>query len=145
MTVSGVLLWTGSLGIGEASPWLTFGVVSSQVFLDHKTLYFDVAPFLFYILTEVDEHGAHLVGYFSKVGLEGRADFFRIFLGNVPDLRVPLPYRCRRRSRQKATTWLASAHCLPINGRATAAFSSNSVRLGASLDHALRLPPLPPG
>jgi histone acetyltransferase MYST1 len=36
------------------------------VFLDHKTLYFDVAPFLFYVLTEVDEHGAHIVGYFSK-------------------------------------------------------------------------------
>lgn len=76
MTVTGVLLWIGGLGVGEASTWLTFGVVSSQVFLDHKTLYFDVAPFLFYILTEVDEHGAHLVGYFSKVGLEGRADFF---------------------------------------------------------------------
>lgn len=35
----------------------------AKVFLDHKTLYFDVDPFLFYVLTEVDEHGAHIVGY----------------------------------------------------------------------------------
>lgn len=38
----------------------------AKLFLDHKTLYFDVEPFLFYILTEVDRHGAHLVGFFSK-------------------------------------------------------------------------------
>ena len=38
----------------------------SKLFLDHKTLYFDVDPFLFYILTEVDEQGCHIVGYFSK-------------------------------------------------------------------------------
>jgi len=38
----------------------------AKLFLDHKTLYYDVEPFLFYVLTEVDEHGAHLVGYFSK-------------------------------------------------------------------------------
>ncbi|KAL4239362.1 K(lysine) acetyltransferase [Mactra antiquata] len=38
----------------------------AKLFLDHKTLYFDVEPFLFYILTEVDRHGCHLVGYFSK-------------------------------------------------------------------------------
>jgi len=38
----------------------------AKLFLDHKTLYYDVEPFLFYVLTEVDEHGCHLVGYFSK-------------------------------------------------------------------------------
>lgn len=38
----------------------------AKLFLDHKTLYFDVDPFLFYILCEVDRQGAHLVGYFSK-------------------------------------------------------------------------------
>lgn len=38
----------------------------SKLFLDHKTLYYDVDPFMFYILTSIDEHGAHLVGYFSK-------------------------------------------------------------------------------
>jgi histone acetyltransferase MYST1 len=38
----------------------------AKLFLDHKTLYFDVDPFLFYILCEVDERGFHPVGYFSK-------------------------------------------------------------------------------
>lgn len=38
----------------------------AKLFLDHKTLYFDVAPFLFYVLCEVDEDGCHPVGYFSK-------------------------------------------------------------------------------
>ena len=36
------------------------------MFLDHKTLYYDVEPFLFYIMTEYDETGFHFVGYFSK-------------------------------------------------------------------------------
>ena len=38
----------------------------AKLFLDHKTLYYDVEPFLFYVLTQNDEHGCHLVGYFSK-------------------------------------------------------------------------------
>merc|ERR1712156_340171 len=38
----------------------------AKLFLDHKTLYFDVVPFLFYILCEIDKQGAHIVGYFSK-------------------------------------------------------------------------------
>ena len=38
----------------------------AKLFLDHKTLYYDVDLFLFYILCECDERGAHIVGYFSK-------------------------------------------------------------------------------
>lgn len=38
----------------------------AKLFLDHKTLYYDVDPFFFYIIAEVDEFGAHIVGYFSK-------------------------------------------------------------------------------
>jgi histone acetyltransferase HTATIP len=38
----------------------------SKLFLDHKTLYYDVDPFLFYCMCVRDEHGCHLVGYFSK-------------------------------------------------------------------------------
>ena len=38
----------------------------AKVFLDHKTLYYDVEPFLFYVMTERDDLGCHLVGYFSK-------------------------------------------------------------------------------
>lgn len=40
----------------------------AKLFLDHKTLYYDVEPFLFYVLTQNDSKGCHLVGYFSKVG-----------------------------------------------------------------------------
>ena len=36
------------------------------MFLDHKTLKFDVDPFLFYVMTERTEHGHSIVGYFSK-------------------------------------------------------------------------------
>lgn len=38
----------------------------SKCFLDHKTLYYDVDPFLFYCMCVRDEKGFHLVGYFSK-------------------------------------------------------------------------------
>jgi MOZ/SAS family/MYST family zinc finger domain len=38
----------------------------SKMFLDHKSLFYDVEPFLFYVMTEVDSEGAHFVGYFSK-------------------------------------------------------------------------------
>lgn len=34
----------------------------AKLFLDHKTLHFDVDFFLFYVLCEVDERGAHIVG-----------------------------------------------------------------------------------
>jgi hypothetical protein len=39
----------------------------AKLFLDHKTLYYDTDPFMFYILTEFDAQGFHTVGYFSKV------------------------------------------------------------------------------
>lgn len=46
----------------------------AKLFLENKTLYFDVEPFLFYVLTECDSQGCHILGYFSKVrGREGRA------------------------------------------------------------------------
>eukprot|EP00554_Chaetoceros_debilis_P016715 CAMPEP_0194115806 /NCGR_PEP_ID=MMETSP0150-20130528/24670_1 /TAXON_ID=122233 /ORGANISM="Chaetoceros debilis, Strain MM31A-1" /LENGTH=831 /DNA_ID=CAMNT_0038806373 /DNA_START=387 /DNA_END=2879 /DNA_ORIENTATION=- len=38
----------------------------AKLFLDHKTLYYDVDPFLFYVLCEVDDRGFHPVGYYSK-------------------------------------------------------------------------------
>ena len=69
------------------SQWIPVNYISCQIycqnlcllaklFLDHKTLYFDVEPFLFYILTEVDRHGCHLVGYFSKVSTMTIASLF---------------------------------------------------------------------
>jgi hypothetical protein len=36
------------------------------MFLDHKSLFYDVEPFLFYVMTETDDFGARFVGYFSK-------------------------------------------------------------------------------
>jgi histone acetyltransferase MYST1 len=42
----------------------------SKLFIDHKTVYYDIEPFLFYVLTEVeivnDQEVMHVVGYFSK-------------------------------------------------------------------------------
>ncbi|ETV89945.1 hypothetical protein, variant 1 [Aphanomyces invadans] len=38
----------------------------AKLFLDHKTLHYDVDPFLFYVMCEVDARGFHPVGYFSK-------------------------------------------------------------------------------
>ncbi|KAI0235895.1 Histone acetyltransferase [Massospora cicadina] len=35
-------------------------------FSNHKTLYYDMDPFLFYVLTQNDEYGCHILGYFSK-------------------------------------------------------------------------------
>jgi len=38
----------------------------AKLFLDHKTLYYDVTPFYFYVVCKLDEKGSHIVGYFSK-------------------------------------------------------------------------------
>ncbi|KAF9820270.1 hypothetical protein IEO21_01484 [Rhodonia placenta] len=38
----------------------------SKCFLDHKTLYYDVTPFLYYVMCHRDDSGCHLIGYFSK-------------------------------------------------------------------------------
>ncbi|XP_022126487.2 histone acetyltransferase KAT7 [Pieris rapae] len=38
----------------------------AKFFLDHKTLYYDVEPFLFYVMTTADGEGCHIIGYFSK-------------------------------------------------------------------------------
>lgn len=38
----------------------------AKLFLAHKTVYLDVEPFNFYVLTKNDNSGQHFVGYFSK-------------------------------------------------------------------------------
>ncbi|KAG7105033.1 Histone acetyltransferase esa-1 like protein [Verticillium longisporum] len=40
----------------------------SKMFLDHKTLYYGVDPFLFYVMTTRDDKGFHFVGYSYKQG-----------------------------------------------------------------------------
>ena len=42
----------------------------AKLFLERKTIYFDVSPFLFYVLVEADKKNKntqHIIGYFSKV------------------------------------------------------------------------------
>ncbi|NXF13697.1 KAT7 acetyltransferase, partial [Smithornis capensis] len=51
----------------------------AKLFLDHKTLYYDVEPFLFYVMTEADNTGCHLIGYFSK--FKKGFGFFFTFIG----------------------------------------------------------------
>ncbi len=55
----------------------------AKLFLDHKTLYFDVDPFLFYVLCEVDERGKKppLLTLVSPIRI---VDFFQKFLGYHP-------------------------------------------------------------
>ncbi|KAI8075091.1 acyl-CoA N-acyltransferase [Gongronella butleri] len=38
----------------------------AKLYLDHKTLYYDVEGFMFYVLMHFDDDGAHFIGYFSK-------------------------------------------------------------------------------
>ncbi|KDO35063.1 hypothetical protein SPRG_01127 [Saprolegnia parasitica CBS 223.65] len=38
----------------------------AKLFMDQKTLYYDVTRFRFYVLCRVDDDGSHIVGYFSK-------------------------------------------------------------------------------
>ena len=38
----------------------------SKCFLDHKTLYYDVDPFLFYVMVKRSDRGCRILGYFSK-------------------------------------------------------------------------------
>lgn len=38
----------------------------SKLFLDHKALFYDVEGFVFYVLCETDEKGAHIAAYFSR-------------------------------------------------------------------------------
>merc|ERR1719402_1022644 len=55
----------------------------AKLFLDHKTLYFDVEPFIFYILCEVDKYGAHIVGYFSKEKESPDGNNAHLLLGKI--------------------------------------------------------------
>jgi hypothetical protein len=48
----------------------------AKLFLGSKTLYYDVEPFLFYVMTEADHRGCHFVGYFSKVRSSNSVFYF---------------------------------------------------------------------
>ncbi|OAG29558.1 histone acetyltransferase MYST2 [Nematocida displodere] len=57
----------------------------AKMFLNHKTLYYDVEPFLFYIIGEVTATGFTIQGYFSKERGEGN--------NNLSCIVVFPPYR----------------------------------------------------
>jgi histone acetyltransferase HTATIP len=46
--------------------WCRHLCLLSKCFLDHKTLYYDVDPFLYYVMCKRDDMGVHTIGYFSK-------------------------------------------------------------------------------
>lgn len=70
----------------------------AKCFLDHKTLYYDTDPFLFYVMTEYDCKGFHIVGYFSKVsaGLAARSPALR----HVPSLTLTAPLSQEKESTE---------------------------------------------
>lgn len=45
----------------------------SKLFLDHKSLYWDMDVFMFYVLCRRDEYGYQIVGYFSKEKISEQA------------------------------------------------------------------------
>lgn len=62
----------GKLGVWQIDgkrqkQYCQFLCLLAKFFLDHKTLYYDVEPFLFYVMTIADADGCHTIGYFSKV------------------------------------------------------------------------------
>ena len=114
----------------------------AKLFLDHKTLYFDVEPFIFYILTEVNKQGAHIVGYFSKVRLI--SDVFTVKWTSVlitafkPALFTPNhPFSVyfyfvlfiffRKKSLLMGIMWRVFSHCHRTNAEATESSSLLSV------------------
>jgi MOZ/SAS family/MYST family zinc finger domain len=85
----------------------------AKLFLDHKTLYYDVNPFYFFIVTKVDDVGAHIVGYFSKEKvsvIENKEALLRLvdsgMFGDWKTYLASLPSFYR--SPPKDTTWLVS-------------------------------------
>ena len=58
---------THTHGHTHTQPYAQNLCLLAKLFLDHKTLYYDTDPFLFYIMTEYDSYGFHIIGYFSKV------------------------------------------------------------------------------
>ncbi|KAJ1462600.1 acyl-CoA N-acyltransferase, partial [Pelagophyceae sp. CCMP2097] len=64
-TANGIALW--EVDGRTARLYCQALCLISKLFLDHKTLYYDVDPFLFYVLTGANADGDHhVLGYFSK-------------------------------------------------------------------------------
>lgn len=78
----------------------------SKLFLDHKTLFYDVEGFNFYVVCECDDNGAHIAAYFSK---EVNSSAYNVLscITTLPpyqkkgygNLCISLSYELARRSR----------------------------------------------
>lgn len=80
----------------------------AKCFLDHKTLYYDVDPFLFYIICKLDEYGYHIVGYFSKEKYSEQGY-------NLACILTLPPYQVASPSQQCVHVWVAhAAACLGV-------------------------------
>lgn len=73
----------------------------SKLFLDHKTLEYDMTPFMFYVLCEIYDDQYHITGYFSKV----------------------LSFWFRKKSQNTTTIYLVFLSSLSTSEKATASFS----------------------
>ena len=88
----------------------------AKLFLDHKTLYYDTDPFMFYVLTEHRQTGDHIVGYFSKVCC---------FFWRVKTLLFSFAF-CRKKSLQTATMSRVFLCCQPTKNADMVDCLSNS-------------------
>ena len=106
----------------------------AKLFLDHKTLYFDVDPFLFYVLCEVDERGEFFSPVMDIFSLTKRDSYC-----NCIKATTLLDITAKKNIPMLATILHASSHFQPTKEKATVDFSyhfpMNSAKKRKRLDH----------
>jgi histone acetyltransferase MYST1 len=79
----------------------------AKLFLDHKTLFYDVEGFVFYVLCECDERGAHFAAYFSRELCSAKGNILACIVSLPPyqkkgygRLLISLSYEIAKRQRR---------------------------------------------
>lgn len=79
----------------------------AKLFLDHKTLFYDVEGFVFYVLCECDKNGAHIAAYFSREIVSDQGNILACIVVLPPyqkkgygQLLISLSYEIARRSNK---------------------------------------------
>ncbi|KAH0785107.1 MOZ/SAS family protein [Histomonas meleagridis] len=79
----------------------------SKLFLDHKTLFYDVEGFVFYALCECDQNGAHIAAYFSREIVSDQGNILACIVVLPPyqkkgygQFLIALSYEIARRSKK---------------------------------------------